>query len=157
MLCWTSVYPHTLQWTMEITRTALVLFPASHMYQLVEDVASYPQFLSWCTASRLIENTADMQVASLDIAIAGLRHSFTTRNLLVAGKSISMELQEGPFQQLRGHWHFDELGVSGSKIHLQLEFDFTGGLLSSAFRHGFASVADRLVNDFCLRADNIYG
>jgi len=142
---------------MEITRTALVLFPANHMYQLVEDVSSYPRFLSWCTASRLIEKEDQSQVASLEIAIAGLRQSFTTRNLLIPGKSISMELLEGPFQQLRGQWRFDELGSSGSKIHLQLEFDFTGGLLSSAFRHGFASVADRLVNDFCLRADDIYG
>jgi len=142
---------------MEITRTALVLFPANHMYQLVEDVSSYPRFLSWCTASRLIEKEDQSQVASLEVAIAGLRQSFTTRNQLVPGKSISMELLEGPFQQLRGQWRFDELGSSGSKIHLQLEFDFASGLLSSAFRHGFASVADRLVNDFCLRADDIYG
>ncbi len=142
---------------MEITRTALVLFPANHMYQLVEDVASYPQFLSWCTSSRLIESGEDWQVASLEITIAGLRQSFTTRNQLVAGKSLSMELLEGPFQQLTGQWRFEPLGSAGSKILLQLDFDFSGNLLSSAFRHGFTVVADRLVNDFCLRAEQVYG
>ena len=40
---------------MQVIRTALVPYPALNMYQLVEDVGSYPQFLSWCTASRLID------------------------------------------------------------------------------------------------------
>ncbi len=142
---------------MEITRTALVLFPATQMYQLVADVASYPQFLSWCTASRLIDSGEDWQVASLDISIAGLRQSFTTRNELLPGKKLSMELLEGPFQQLSGEWRFEPLGSAGSKILLQLKFDFGSGLLSAAFQHGFATVADRLVNDFCLRAEEVYG
>lgn len=142
---------------MEITRTALVLFPANNMYQLVADVASYPQFLSWCTASRLLDSGDDWQVASLDIAIAGLRQSFTTRNQLRPGQGLSMELLEGPFQQLSGEWRFEPLGSTGSKILLQLRFDFGGGLLSTAFRQGFASVADRLVSDFCLRAEGVYG
>ena len=142
---------------MEITRTALVLFPANHMYQLVADIASYPQFLSWCTSSRLIESGEGFQVASLDIAIAGLKQSFTTRNQLQPGESLSMELLEGPFQQLSGEWRFVPLGSRGSKILLQLSFDFGGSLLSAAFRHGFATVADRLVNDFCARAEDVYG
>jgi ribosome-associated toxin RatA of RatAB toxin-antitoxin module len=142
---------------MEITRTALVLFPANNMYQLVADVASYPQFLSWCIASRLLDSGDDWQVASLDIAIAGLRQSFTTRNQLRPGQGLSMELLEGPFQQLSGEWRFEPLGSTGSKILLQLKFDFGGGLLSTAFRQGFASVADRLVSDFCLRAEGVYG
>lgn len=142
---------------MEITRTALVLFPATHMYQLVADVASYPQFLSWCTASRLIDSGDGFQVASLDITIAGLSQSFTTRNELLLGKKLTMELLEGPFQQLSGEWRFEPLGSAGSKILLQLKFDFGGSLLSAAFRHGFASVADRLVSDFCSRAEEVYG
>lgn len=141
---------------MQITRTALVLYPANKMYELVEDVASYPQFLSWCVASKLIESNAHSQVASLDIAIAGMRQSFTTRNHLVANQSIVMELLEGPFQQLAGEWRFEALGSAGSKILLQLNFNFSGNLLSSAFRHGFASVGDRLVNDFCQRAEDVY-
>jgi len=134
-----------------------VLFPATHMYQLVADVASYPQFLSWCTASRLIDSGDDFQVASLDISIAGLRQSFTTRNELLLGKKLTMELLEGPFQQLSGEWRFEPLGSAGSKILLQLKFDFGGSLLSAAFRHGFASVADKLVSDFCSRAEEVYG
>lgn len=141
---------------MHIIRTALVPFSAENMYQLVEDVAGYPQFLSWCVASHLLDSGPDWQLASLDIAIAGLRQSFTTRNQLAPGRSLQMELVQGPFQQLSGEWRFLALGDRGSKISLQLDFDFAGGLLSSAFRHGFANVADRLVSDFCQRAEIVY-
>jgi ribosome-associated toxin RatA of RatAB toxin-antitoxin module len=141
---------------MEIIRSALVLFPADYMYRLVEDVAHYPEFLSWCTASRVIESSTDRQIASLEIAIAGLRQTFTTRNELVPGESIRMQLLEGPFQQLAGEWRFEPIGPAGSKVILQLGFEFSGNLLSSAFRHGFASVADRLVNDFSRRAEAVY-
>ena len=141
---------------MQITRTALVPFPANRMYELVEDVASYPQFLSWCVSSKLIENSVDKQVPNLDISIAEIRQSIVTRNELVPGQRIGMELLEGPFQNLSGEWRFQELSSAGSKILLQLDFNFSGNLLSAAFRHGFASVADRLVNDFCLRAEAVY-
>ena len=141
---------------MHIIRTALVPFSAENMYQLVEDVAAYPQFLSWCVASRLLDRGPDWQLASLDIAIAGLRQSFTTRNQLAPGRSLQLQLVQGPFQKLSGEWRFLTLGNRGSKISLQLDFDFAGGLLSSAFRHGFANVADRLVSDFCQRAERVY-
>jgi len=141
---------------MEIIRSALVLFPADYMYRLVEDVARYPEFLSWCSASRVIESSTDRQIAGLEIAIAGLRQSFTTRNELVPGESIRMQLVEGPFQQLAGEWRFEPIGPAGSKVILQLAFEFSGNLLSSAFRHGFASVADRLVSDFSRRAEAVY-
>lgn len=141
---------------MEITRSALVPFPANHMYELVEDVASYPQFLSWCASSSLIESSEDKQLARLEIAIAGIRQSFVTQNALVPGQRIGMELVEGPFQNLSGEWRFQALGPAGSKILLQLDFDFSDNLLSAAFRHGFARVADRLVNDFCVRAEAVY-
>ncbi len=141
---------------MEITRSALVPFPANHMYELVEDVVSYPQFLSWCASSSLIERSGDKQLASLEIAIAGIRQSFITRNVLVPGQRIGMELVEGPFQRLSGEWRFQALGPTASKILLQLDFDFSNNLLSAAFRQGFTLVADRLVSDFCLRAEAVY-
>jgi len=142
---------------MEITRTALVLHSAREMYQLVQDVASYPAFLSWCENAQVLEQTAEMQLARLDVAIAGLKQSFTTRNRLVPGELLTLSLVEGPFRQLSGEWHFDALADRGSKVTLRLAFDFSSNLLSSAFRRGFARVADKLVLDFSHRADQIYG
>jgi ribosome-associated toxin RatA of RatAB toxin-antitoxin module len=127
------------------------------MYRLVHDVPRYPEFLSWCTRTEVLEQTADLQVASLHVAVGGLSHSFTTRNRLRAGESLHMSLVDGPFRSLGGEWTFQALGESGSKVTLSLSFEIASGLVSSAFGHGFARVADRLVRDFVTRADAVYG
>ena len=146
-----------LRTRMEIQRTALVLHPAMDMFRLVQDVPSYPEFLSWCTHSEVHEQTSEQQLATLEVKVSGIRQTFTTRNRFVTGEQLTMSLVEGPFRRLAGEWQFEQLGEDGCKITLLLEFDFSSGVLSSAFRRGFAHIADKLVNDFCQRADVFYG
>jgi ribosome-associated toxin RatA of RatAB toxin-antitoxin module len=142
---------------MEIKRTALVLHSAMDMFRLVQDVPAYPQFLSWCINAEVHEQTAQEQLASLAVRIAGVDHSFTTRNRFVAGEQLTLSLVDGPFSHLSGEWQFKALGDDGSKVTLLLNFDFSSSVLSSAFRTGFAHVADKLVYDFGKRADEVYG
>mgnify|MGYP001814498150 FL=1 len=127
------------------------------MFRLVQDVPSYPAFLSWCTRAELHEQTADQQLATLAVKVSGVSQVFTTRNRFVSGERLSMSLVDGPFSRLSGDWLFDPLGEDGSKVTLALEFDLSSRVLSSAIRRGFAHVADRLVSDFCKRADDVYG
>lgn len=142
---------------MEIKRSMLVLHPAHDMYHLVRDVASYPSFLSWCTGAEVLEQTAEQQLARLDVALGGWTQSFTTRNRLVPGETLNLSLVEGPFQRLSGEWQFSALGQKGCKVTLSLSFEFSHSALSVAFRHGFAKVADKLIYDFSRRADQVYG
>jgi ribosome-associated toxin RatA of RatAB toxin-antitoxin module len=145
------------QRAMEIKRTVWVLHPALDMYQLVLDVNSYPAFLSWCVGAQVLQQNEGIQLASLEVSIAGLRQTFATRNRLVPGEQLSLELVEGPFRHLSGHWDFTPLGEKGSKVTLNLAFDFSSSVLSGAFRRGFANIADKLVYDFSRRADQVYG
>jgi ribosome-associated toxin RatA of RatAB toxin-antitoxin module len=126
------------------------------MFRLVQDVQSYPSFLSWCTHAELHEQTAEQQLASLAVKVSGVTQTFTTRNRFEPGERLTLSLVDGPFRQLSGEWLFEQLGTDGSKVTLVLEFDFSSKLLSSAFRRGFTHIADRLVGDFCKRADDVY-
>jgi ribosome-associated toxin RatA of RatAB toxin-antitoxin module len=127
------------------------------MFRLVQDVPAYPHFLSWCLESRVLEQTAEHQVATLVVRVSGLTQSFTTHNRFVPGERLTLSLVDGPFQRLAGEWLFEQLGESGSKVTLLLNFDFSSKMLSSAFRRGFTHIADRLVSDFSKRADDVYG
>ncbi|MCO1589741.1 type II toxin-antitoxin system toxin RatA, partial [Escherichia coli] len=49
----------------QISRTALVPYSAEQMYQLVNDVQSYPQFLPGCTGSRILESTPGQMTAAV--------------------------------------------------------------------------------------------
>lgn len=135
-----------------IYRSALVRRPARVLFDLVNDVAAYPQRFNWCESSAVLEQSPKQMLARLDLRIAGLPTSFTTRNRLHRHDRIDLELVDGPFQQFGGHWRFEALGEDACKISLQLDFEMAGLLLGSALAVGFAGLADRMVDDFCREA-----
>lgn len=141
---------------MRIERSALVVYSAAEMYELVQDVRSYPQFLSWCTATEVVEQNLIMQKATLEVTIAGIVQRFTTINTLQNGERVAMQLHTGPFRDLRGEWCFVQLGEDGCKVSLRLDFEMKKGPMARVFGKGFGKVADRLVDDFCKRADRVY-
>jgi len=139
-----------------IKRSALVPFPVHAMYSLVNDVASYPQFMEGCEAVEIIEDTQDTMVATLRLKKAGLQLNLTTCNQLTANQSIEMKLQDGPFDSFSGIWQFNPLSDSACKLSLDLEFEFksrTFGKLATAM---FSEVANNLVDALCQRANDIY-
>ena len=141
---------------MKITRSALVAHSAMDMYKLVEAVPYYPQFWSWCTSTLVHEQSSDFQKASLTVVVAGIKQSFTTVNTLFAGERVEMKLFEGPFKNLRGEWRFVQLGEDGCRISLDMDFEMTDGPLARLFGKGFGRISDRLVGDFCKRAEKVY-
>lgn len=139
-----------------ITRSALVSFSALEMFDLVNDVASYPQFLPGCIGASILSQAANEMVASVEIEKFGIRKSFVTRNRLIVGESISMELVEGPFKQLSGGWKFSSLSETASKVELSLQFEFTNKLVELAFGKVFNELAVNMVSAFSTRAKQVY-
>lgn len=135
-----------------MNKSALVPYSAKTMFDLVNDVASYPEFIPGCVATdiRSVDDT-HMQ-ASLDISKAGIKHTFTTNNILTAPSRIAMTLADGPFKSLSGGWIFTELDEHACKIELNLEFEFTSRLVELAFGKIFHSLANSMVDAFIQRA-----
>ena len=136
-----------------IHRSALVEHSTSRMFDLVNDIASYPRRFDWCTAAELIESGTDKVVARLDLGLGALSTWFTTENSLDRPHSIDMNLVDGPFRKLHGRWEFHALDESASKVTLTLEFDPNNRLLGPAIALGFQGLADRMVDDFVRIAD----
>ncbi len=136
----------------EVERSALVPFAAAHMFDLVDDVTRYPEFLPWCTEGRIELDDQETRIATLEIEIARVRQRFSTRNIRKRPERIELQLQNGPFRTLEGLWTFRSLGEHGCKIALSLRFEPQTRLLDFAFRHGFHQIADRMVDDFCRHA-----
>lgn len=140
-----------------IQRSALLPYSASALYNLINDVASYPQFLPWCSASEILEQREDCMRAALMIAKGHLSQRFVTKNTLVPNQSISMALEEGPFSQLQGTWEFKALGEHACKISLDLEFDYAGPIIKATLGPLFTQAANTMVDAFCQRAKELYG
>ena len=141
----------------QIRRSALVMRTPAVMFDLVNDVEAYPRRFAWCSGAAVLERDESSLVARLDLRLAGLNQSFTTRNMVLRPDRIHMHLVDGPFRTLEGEWSFLALGETGCKIALALDFDYSGRLTAPALRMGFRNLADRLVDDFSREANRVGG
>ena len=81
----------------QISKQAIVDFPAMDMYNLVDDIAAYPVFLPWCAKSTIQERSDDQVVASIVLKKGLINQTFKTRNTLQEATRIEMNLVDGPF------------------------------------------------------------
>ena len=139
-----------------IDRSALVNFSAEQMFELVNDIESYPQFMQGCTQARIISASDEELVGELTLSKAGIRQTFTTRNQLEPGRKMSMELVEGAFRSFSATWHFNPLTDNACKVSLEMEFEFAGGLMDFAMEKLFKSSANSLVDAVVQRAHRVY-
>jgi ribosome-associated toxin RatA of RatAB toxin-antitoxin module len=139
-----------------VHRSAVVPYTAAQMFDLVDDVAAYPEFLPWCHGASVARLDEDTQEASLEIGFSGLQKRFKTRNRASRPHRIDINLVEGPFRSLAGYWGFEETAEQGCRIELMLRFEVAGPL-SLIFSTVFEEIARTQVNAFIARARQVYG
>jgi ribosome-associated toxin RatA of RatAB toxin-antitoxin module len=123
------------------------------MFGLVNDVASYPRRFAWCESAQVLEHSDTHMLAKLEVRVAGLPVSFTTRNTLEQPTRIALHLVDGPFTALEGAWRFHSLAEDACKVSLDLDFEVAGKLVGGALAVAYGSHGDRMVDDFCKEAD----
>jgi len=139
-----------------VEKSVLIWFTAQEMFDLVVDVASYPQFLPWCDQTQILSIEDSGMTARIGMTFGGLHKSFTTRNAHVAGRQVKLSLIDGPFKQLDGVWNFIPLGEEQAcRVELKLSYSFDsvfGALVGPVFDR----IAATLVDAFVKRAEVVY-
>ena len=139
-----------------VSRSALVGFSAEAMFDLINDVARYPEFIPGCAQTKILAQDEESMQASLLISKAGVKQWFTTQNTLKRGEYIQMNLVDGPFSQLTGGWTIKSLNATACKIELNLDFAFSSKLVEFAFGKVFNAIASNMVVAFTERAKQVY-
>jgi ribosome-associated toxin RatA of RatAB toxin-antitoxin module len=127
------------------------------MFDLVNDIERYPEFIPNCSGAVRKDLGNNETEGSLQISKAGLSKWFTTRNQLAAPNCIKLQFVDGPFRQLQGEWRFTELDSQACKVELELEFEFSSKLIEMAFGQLFNQVITSMVKAFTDRAREFYG
>ncbi|GLX84795.1 ubiquinone-binding protein [Thalassotalea loyana] len=140
----------------KVNRSALVMFSAEQMYNLINDVLSYPQFVPDCADSKLLEQTDDSMTASLMISKGGIKKWFTTQNTLTKNEVVKLELVDGPFTNLVGYWRLEKLTEDACKVSLDLEYEFSSKVMDIAFGKIFNHITNNMVHAFTKRAKEVY-
>lgn len=141
----------------KVQRSARTKYTAQQMYDLVDDVESYPEFLHWCRGARVVRREEGVLEAELDIGFRGIHKSFTTRNRRFPHELIEIELVRGPFRKLEGDWRFRDLDEGGSEVRLDLEFSVATSPLGFMFSAVFEEMVRYQMQAFVQRAEQLYG
>lgn len=141
----------------EVQRSVIVPYSAQEMYQLVDQVKRYPEFMPWCGGASETPIDGNRSHATIVIDYHHIRQSFTTENTKQPPELIEMELRHGPFRRLDGHWRFVPLGEQACKVEFRLHYEFSHKLLEKLVGPVFHRIANSFVDAFTRRAEQIYG
>ena len=139
-----------------VKKSVLVPFSTDAMFELVDRVELYPQFLPWCDNARTLEMRDDGRIARIDIDFHGVRAHFTTDNLNRPGESIIVTLKDGPFRHLHGEWRFRALAADACKVEFEIAYEFATHVLEKAVGPVFSHIANTLIDAFVHRAEAVY-
>ncbi len=143
------------------SETKRLPYTAEQMYDLVADVASYPQFLPWCAAARIrrrfAQGDAEVMEADLVISFKVFRERFGSRVTLHPGEMrIDTEYLDGPFRYMKSNWSFAE-AEGGCDVSFFVDFEFKNAILQSIIGVVFNEAMQRIVRAFERRAAELHG
>ncbi|RKP54885.1 type II toxin-antitoxin system RatA family toxin [Pararobbsia silviterrae] len=141
----------------DVQKTVLIRHSAEQMFDLVTDVADYPNFLPWCGGVDIRHQSETGVEARIDIHFKGIKQHFATRNRQERPTRIDMEFTDGPFKKFTGFWAFTPLRADACKIEFALHYEFSSVILEKLIGPVFSHIANTFVESFIKRANTRYG
>lgn len=131
-------------------------YTQQQVFDLVSDVAKYPEFLPWCVGARVYNKKAEQFDADVIIGFKMFREKFTSRVSLSETNKVYVDYIKGPMKRLYNHWHFE--GVEGGcMVDFEVDFEFSSKLLNDMIGGLFGKACEKMVSAFEERAEALYG
>ncbi len=140
-----------------VEKSVLIAYSAQQMFDLVDRVEDYPQFLPWCSRTELKFRDATRTAATLCINYHSVKSHFTTENDKQVPSLMTIRLVDGPFRRLEGAWRFRALSDSACKIEFELSYEFSSRMFEKIIGPVFSHIANTFVDAFVKRAEQVYG
>ena len=135
----------------------VITHSTEQLFDLVADVRLYPEFLPWCLAARIRDETDDKLVADLIIGFQVFKERFTSHvRLDRQAMEIHVEYAEGPFKYLKNTWKFNP-HPEGCEIDFYVDFEFNSRILQTVIESLFTEAVKKMVRAFEQRAHHLYG
>ena len=132
---------------MEIKKEAIILENIEKVFNIVNRVDLYKNFVPYCVDSIIISEENDQMKARLDFNLKGLKTTFTTQNIIKNNKIIQMKLVDGPFKYLDGEWKFTEID-NKTLIELSINYEVKSKILDYTISRSLEKIMDYLVKAF---------
>ncbi len=140
-----------------IRETRTLPYSAEQMFDLVADVARYPEFLPWVIATRVKSDSDGEMVADMLVGFKALREKFTSKVLKQRPDRLEVIYLDGPMRDLDNVWRFRPLPDGGCEIDFCVDFTFKNMMFEVLAGQYFDRAFRKLVTAFDTRANDLYG
>lgn len=130
---------------------------AAELYAIASDVESYPQFVPWCVAARILARDGDSLSVDNVYGVGPLRIRFRSRAVLDPPHGLVIRSEDGPFRSFRLSWAFAPRPRGGATVEARFEAVPCSELLRLVARISLREAERRIVASFRRRAESLYG
>ncbi|MES2174681.1 MAG: type II toxin-antitoxin system RatA family toxin [Pseudomonadota bacterium] len=131
-------------------------YTPTQMFDLVSDVAAYPQFLPWISAIRVRSDSESEMVADMIVGFKGVKESFTSRVIKHRPGHVRVDYLDGPLKHLHNEWRFRDDGQGGVLVDFEVEFEFKNRLFEMLAGQFFDKALRKMIGAFETRAAQLY-
>tara|TARA_B100000965_G_scaffold33325_1_gene24637 strand:+ start:891 stop:1328 length:438 start_codon:yes stop_codon:yes gene_type:complete len=135
-----------------INQTEDINVNVSLIFELINDVNQYSEFLPWCSESKILDDNNSEMTAEIEIHRSPIKWKFKTRNVYKSDEIININLQEGPFKDLKGSWKFEKIDKFNSRVTLYLEYEFDSKIIELSLKPVFSSIMSSILDSFISEA-----
>ena len=129
----------------------------TEIFEVVNDVERYQDFLPGCRESMVLNQTSTTYDAGLEVSAYGVHERIVTRNTPIRNQTLRLVLIEGPFAELEGNWTFSDYG-EGCRVSLELTCVFASRLLNvfsnTLMKRGIEKTVEAFVTEVRRRHDS---
>lgn len=136
------------------------ILPFTHreLFDLVQDIEKYPEFLPWCSAARIINKSDNIIHAELIISYKAFRAKYISCVERIEGEAestIRVSLIEGPFKYLNNLWHFQAKNDE-TQVTFVIDFELKIGFMNKIVNDLFEKIFTKMHQAFYDRAKKLY-
>jgi coenzyme Q-binding protein COQ10 len=126
------------------------------LFTLAADIESYPRFVPWCIATRILARADDHWRCDNLFGVGPIRLRFHTRAEFEPPHVIRITSSDGPFRSFQLYWRFAP-DDGGTRVDAGFEARFNSDVLRLAARVSLAEVERRVIAAFRRRVEQLYG
>ena len=133
------------------------------MFDLVADVARYPEFVPFCQSLKIRRRTpgpdgTEIVVSDMTVSFKLVKETFTSEVTLDRPNlKISVHYLRGPFSRMESKWSFEPKGEEACDVGFFTAYEFKSRMLAMLMGTVFDAAFSRFSAAFEKRADAIYG
>lgn len=144
------------------SKTLSVPYRPDQAFELVSDIARYPDFIKWITAMRVRELHQDGAqtrcIGDAAVGFKGFSERFSTAVVADAYlQTVTASLISGPFSKLHAQWRITPLTEGGCDVRLEIDYAFKNMLIDMLASANHSLAVDKVLDAFLTEAKRRYG